>query len=127
VVRAIGTRDCRRDVEHESGRKGTEHRRQFAKLFEDAHRRRFDMVLFPTLDHFSREGTVQTIMHLQKLDSYGVAFHSYTEAHLNTDNELVRNVLLAILSSLAKVEAQKVSERTKGRHGTRQAQRHKDR
>jgi DNA invertase Pin-like site-specific DNA recombinase len=33
--------------------------------------------------------------------------------HLATDNELVRNILLALLSSLAKVEAQKISERTK--------------
>jgi DNA invertase Pin-like site-specific DNA recombinase len=40
-------------------------------------------------------------------------FHSYTEAHLATDNELVRNILLALLSSLAKVEAQKIGERTK--------------
>ena len=55
----------------------------------------------------------QTIIHLQRLSSYGVAFHSYTEAHLATDNELVRNVLLALLSSLAKLEAQKISERTK--------------
>lgn len=30
-----------------------------------------------------------------------------------TDNELIRNVLLALLSSLAKVEAQKIAERTK--------------
>jgi Resolvase, N terminal domain len=44
---------------------------------------------------------------------YGVAFHSYTEPHLATDNELVRNILLALLSSLAKLEAQKVSDRTK--------------
>jgi len=100
-------------VEHESGRKGTERRQQFAKLFEDANRRKFDLVLFWALDRFSREGMVQTIMHLQRLDSYGVAFHSFTEAHLNTDNELVRNVLLAVLSSLAKIEAQKISERTK--------------
>jgi len=100
-------------VEHESGKKGTERRRQFARLFEDAHRREFDLVLFWALDRFSREGMVQTIMHLQKLDSYGVKFHSYTEAHLNTDNELVANVLLAFLSTLAKTEAQKISERTK--------------
>jgi hypothetical protein len=33
--------------------------------------------------------------------------------HLATDNELVRNILLALFSSLAKVEAQKISERTK--------------
>ena len=55
----------------------------------------------------------QTIAYLQRLVSYGVAFHSYTEPHLATDNELVRNILLALLSSLAKLEAQKISERTK--------------
>jgi DNA invertase Pin-like site-specific DNA recombinase len=51
--------------------------------------------------------------HLQRLSSYGVAFHSYTEPHLATDNELVRNILLALLSSLAKAEAKKISERTR--------------
>src|SRR5258708_39411330 len=51
--------------------------------------------------------------HLQRLASYGVGFHSYTEPHLATDNELVRNILLALLASLAKVEAQKISERTR--------------
>ena len=56
---------------------------------------------------------VPTIMHLQRLAGYGVGFQSYTEAHLATDNELVRNILLALLASLAKVEAQKISERTK--------------
>src|SRR6476659_740112 len=56
---------------------------------------------------------VPTIMHLQRLASYGVGFHSYTEAHLATDNELVRNILLALLASLAKVEAQKISDRTR--------------
>jgi DNA invertase Pin-like site-specific DNA recombinase len=100
-------------VDHESGRKGTEKRKQFAALFDDAAKRKFDCVVFWALDRFSREGMAQTIMHLQRLSSYGVAFHSYTEAHLATDNELVRDVLLALLSSLAKVEAQKISERTK--------------
>jgi DNA invertase Pin-like site-specific DNA recombinase len=42
-----------------------------------------------------------------------VGFHSFTEAHLATDNELVRNILLALLASLAKVEREKISERTK--------------
>ena len=70
-------------------------------------------MLFWALDRFSREGMAQTIIHLQRLLSYGVAFHSYTEPHLATDNELVRNILLALLSSLAKVEAEKISKRTK--------------
>src|SRR5262249_9353277 len=58
-------------------------------------------------------GMVPTILHLQRLASYGVGFHSYTEPHVATDNELVRNILLALLASLAKVEAQKISERTR--------------
>jgi DNA invertase Pin-like site-specific DNA recombinase len=100
-------------IDKESGRKGTNGRKQFAALFEDAHKRRFDCVLFWSLDRFSREGMVPTILHLQRLNACNVGFHSYTEAHLATDNELVRNILLALLASLAKVEAQKISERTR--------------
>ena len=100
-------------VEHESGRKGADRRKQFAAFFDDAAKRKFDCVLFWALDRFSLEGMAQTIAHLQCLVSYGVAFHSYTEPHLATDNELVRNILLALLSSLAKLETQKISDRTK--------------
>jgi DNA invertase Pin-like site-specific DNA recombinase len=100
-------------VEHETGGKGADKRKQFAALFEDAAKRKFDSVVFWALDRFSREGMAETIGHLQRLTSYGVSLHSYTEPHLATDNELVRNILLALLSSLAKVEAQKISERTK--------------
>ena len=41
------------------------------------------------------------------------ASNSFTEPHLSTDNELVRDVLLAVLASLAKLERQKISDRTK--------------
>jgi putative DNA-invertase from lambdoid prophage Rac len=54
-----------------------------------------------------------TVMYLQRLAADGVTFHSYTEAHLSTDNELVGNILLAVMSSLAKVESQKIGERTR--------------
>jgi predicted site-specific integrase-resolvase len=94
-------------VDYESGRKGAEKRKQFAALFDDAAERKCDCVILWALDRSSREGMAQTIIHLQRLSSYGVAFHSYTDPHLATDNELVRNILLALLSSLAKVEAQK--------------------
>ena len=98
-------------VDYESGRKAV--RTEFNLLFADAHKRRFDFVVFWALDRFTREGMIPCLMHLQKLDACGVGFHSFTEAHLATDNELVRNILLALLASLAKVEAQKISERTK--------------
>jgi DNA invertase Pin-like site-specific DNA recombinase len=100
-------------IDQDSGRKGTAGRKQFAALFEDAHRRKFDTVLFWALDRFSREGMQPTIAYLQRLASYGVAIHSYTEPHLATDNELVRDILLALLSSLAKQESRRMSERTK--------------
>ena len=58
-------------VDYESGRKGTEKRKQFASLFDDAAKRKFDCVLFWALDRFSREGMAQTIIHLQRLSSYG--------------------------------------------------------
>ena len=100
-------------VDHESGRKGAKDRKQFNQLFEDAHKRRFDCVLFWALDRFTREGMIPTIMYLRRLADCGVSVHSYTEAHLSTDNELVGNILLAVMSSLAKLESQKISERTR--------------
>ena len=53
----------------------------------------------------------RTIQHLERLDSYGVTFHSYTEPHLCADNEMVRGVLLAVLATMAKQEAKRLSER----------------
>jgi DNA invertase Pin-like site-specific DNA recombinase len=100
-------------VDRESGHKGAKERKQFAALFEDAHKRKFDCVLFWALDRFTREGMTPTIGYLKKLNDCGVSFHSYTESHLSTDNELVGNILLAVMSSLAKIESQKIGERTR--------------
>jgi DNA invertase Pin-like site-specific DNA recombinase len=100
-------------VEHESGGKSVDHRKQLAQVFADASRRDFDMLLVWALDRFSREGMAATVVYLQRLSSYGVGFHSYSEEHLSTDNELVRNILLATLASLAKLEREKISQRTK--------------
>ena len=98
-------------IDRESGRKDAQGRKQFAALFEDAHKRKFDCVLFWALDRFSREGMVPTIQHLERLNSYGVTFHSYTEPHLCADNEMVRGILLAVLATMAKQEAKRLSER----------------
>ena len=100
-------------VDHESGSKSADQRQLLARLFTAAARREFDMVLVWALDRFSRKGMASTVVDLQRLSSHGISFHSFTEEHLSTDNELVRNVLLAVLASLAKLERQKISERTK--------------
>jgi resolvase-like protein len=71
------------------------------------------LTIMGPIEPFSREGMVPTIIHMQRLAACGVGFHSFTEAHLATDSELVRNILLALLASPAKLEAKKISERTK--------------
>lgn len=98
-------------VEHVSGGKGKEQRPQFAAMLNDAHRRKFDLVLCWALDRFSREGMVPTIGHLQRLDATGVKFHSYTEPMLSTDNEMIRDIVLAVMASLAKQERLRHLER----------------
>lgn len=100
-------------VEYENGGKGTEYRKQLAAMFAGAARREFDLLLVWSLDRFSREGMAATVGHMQRLASHGVPFRSFTEEHLSTENELVRNILLATLASLAKLEREKISQRTK--------------
>lgn len=100
-------------VEKETGTKGPETRKALSALLSDAHQRQFDLVVFWALDRFSREGMTKTVTYLQRLNAAGVAFHSYTEEWLSTDNEMVRDILLAVMSSLAKQETIKISERTK--------------
>lgn len=100
-------------VAPESGREGVTGRKELARLFDDAHCRKFSPVLIWSLDRFSREAVTQTVLHLDRLNSCRVAFHSYTESFLSTDNQLVRDILLSTLSSRTKLEAQTISERTK--------------
>ena len=109
----MGFHVLREYIEHENGGKGAAYRKQLAAMFAGAARREFDLLLVWSLDRFSREGMAATVAHLQRLASHGVAFRSFTEEHLSTENELVRNVLLATLSSLAKLEREKISQRTK--------------
>lgn len=66
-------------AEEESG--SMANRTAFKRLFADAHQRKFDLVLFWSLDRFSREGALPTLKHLETLASYGVGYNSYTEQH----------------------------------------------
>src|SRR5215831_1216008 len=109
----VGYPLVREYVEHENGGKGVEYRHQLSAMFAGAARREFDLLLVWSLDRFSREGMAATVAHLQRLSSHGVAFRSFTEEHLSTENELVRSILLAVLAFLAKLEREKISQRTK--------------
>jgi DNA invertase Pin-like site-specific DNA recombinase len=96
-------------VDHATGKHSD--REQFQRLFQDASQRRFDLVLFWSLDRFSREGVRETLNHLQMLSSYGVGFRSFTEQYLDSCG-IFKDAVLAILAVIAKQERVRLSERT---------------
>jgi DNA invertase Pin-like site-specific DNA recombinase len=100
-------------VERVSGGKGADERPELARLLLDAHKRRFDVVLCWALDRLSREGMASVIDYLGRLDRAGVQFRSYTEPALSTDNAFVRDVMVTLAASMAKMERAKISERTR--------------
>lgn len=100
-------------VDRESGTRGRRERKDFDRMFADAARHRFDVLLFWALDRLSREGIRKTIAYLERLGDCGVAFKSYTEPFLDTDNELIAHIVLGVTSYYAQQEALRISDRTK--------------
>jgi DNA invertase Pin-like site-specific DNA recombinase len=86
-------------------------REEFKKLYADASKRVFDVVLFWSLDRFSREGVFKTLQHLETLSSYGINYRSFTEQYLDSCG-LFKDAVLAILAVIAKQERIRLSERT---------------
>jgi DNA invertase Pin-like site-specific DNA recombinase len=88
----------------------TADRPAFRQLFVDASRKKFDVVLFWSLDRFSREGVLETLQHLQRLSSHGIAWFSYREEFLRSLGPF-KEAVLAILAAIAKQERIRLSER----------------
>lgn len=82
------------------------------QLFLDAHRKKFDIVLFWDLSRFSRSGTLYTLQKLRELENLGIGYISYREPYLNTVGQF-KDVVISILSTVAKIEREQISDRTK--------------
>lgn len=95
-------------VDRETG--GISNRPRFQRMFQDARQRKFDLVLFWSLDRFSREGALATMKHLERLSGYGVHWRSHTEEYLDSLG-LFGEAVLAILATIAKQERLRRSER----------------
>jgi DNA invertase Pin-like site-specific DNA recombinase len=89
----------------------TADREQFQLMFQAASVRGFDVLLFWSLDRLSREGTVATLNHLQRLNSYGVGYRSYTEQYLDSTG-IFKEAIVGILAAVARQERVRLSERT---------------
>jgi len=95
-------------------------RPQFKRLFQDASKRKFHLVLFWALDRFSREGVLETLNHLRDLSTWSVGWRSYTEQFFDSAGPF-KDAVISIMASLAKIEREKISDRTKA--GLRRARR----
>lgn len=105
-------------VDHESG--SHDDRPEFQAMFADASKRRFDVLLFWSLDRLSREGVLETLQHLQRLTSYGIAYRSYSEQYLDSCG-MFKDAVIGILAVVAKQERIRISERTKAGLATARA------
>jgi len=85
----------------------------FKEMMDCAAQRKFDGIVVWALDRFTREGTAKLWHYINTLNSYGVKFISYSEPVFNTDNEMVRDILLTVMAALAKIERERISDRTK--------------
>ncbi len=87
-------------------------REQFQQMFQDASKRKFDVLLFWSLDRLSREGALETLQHLNRLTDYGIQWRSLTEQYLDSTG-IFREAVIGILAVVAKQERVRLSERTK--------------
>jgi DNA invertase Pin-like site-specific DNA recombinase len=105
-----GWQIVREYLDVESGSKAD--RVEFKRMFEDASRRKFDLLLFWALDRLSREGVLQTLTYLNRFESYGIGFRSYTEQLFDSCGPF-KDAIISIMATLAKQERIKRSERTR--------------
>lgn len=88
-------------------------RPQFREMLRDAMMRRFSGIVIWKLDRFSREGMISTMSYIKDLKSRGIWLRSMTESWLDTNNEGMTDIVLAIMAWASAEERKKISERTK--------------
>lgn len=92
---------------------GSANRPQFQSLLGEVRQRHFDIILVWALDRFSREGMTNTLSYIKQLKEYKTGLKSLQESWLDTSQEGVSELLIAIFAWVAKEEKRKISERTK--------------
>lgn len=96
--------------DNESGMKSD--RAGFQRMLRDAATRKFDLLLFWSLDRLTREGTLATLKYLELLEGYGIRWRSLTEPWIDSAGPF-RDVIISLLASLAKQERIRISERVR--------------
>ncbi len=110
-AKALGGEIVETYIDLSSG--GSSDRENFLRMLSDAERRKFDLLIVWSLDRLSREGISNTLGYLERLKRNGVALKSLQESWLDTRDEGIGELLLAIFSWIAKQERRRIVERTK--------------
>ena len=97
-------------TDRESG--STADRTNFQAMFRAASQRKFDVLLFWSIDRLSREGVLETLQHLNRLTSYGVNYRSFTEQYFDSCG-IFKDAVISILATIAKQERIRISERVR--------------
>jgi len=92
---------------------GNSNRPAFQKMLQEAKERKFDIILVWSLDRFSREGYSNTLRYMERLEESKVGLKSLQDSWLDTSNKGVGELILAVMSWVAKQERERISERTK--------------
>ena len=95
-------------VDYESG--GKSDRPEFKKMMAEASKRKFDTLLFWSLDRFSREGIVPVLTNLKRLSDYGVTYRSLQEPYIDTTHDF-GDLIAAFAAKLAEVERKRIKAR----------------
>ena len=93
-----------------SGRKSE--RPQFQAAMKDARKRKFDVLLFWSLDRLSREGVLKTLLILNQLTGYGVKYRSLQEQWIDSLGAF-SDAIVGVLATVAKFEADRMSSRVR--------------
>src|SRR5712664_1852987 len=84
----------------------------FEQMLADARSRTFDALVVWSVDRFSRGGAGSCFAALGQIDGAGVDFISVNESYLDTSGPF-RDVLLAFAATVARMERDRLIERTK--------------
>ena len=96
-------------------------RPNFRQMLTDAMQRKFSGIVVWKLDRFSREGVIATLSYIKQLKERGIWLKSMTESWLDTSQEGITEIIMAIMSWVASEERKKISERTKAGIARRRA------
>jgi DNA invertase Pin-like site-specific DNA recombinase len=95
-------------VDDESGAKAD--RPSFKRMLNAAAKREFDILLFWSVDRFSRQGIVPVLTNLKRLTDYGVRYRSLQEPYIDTTHEW-GDLIAAFAAKLAELERNRIRAR----------------